>query len=166
MHQKGKSLYPWDKQPGEGEKAHEAFLFYKNLGAGRTLAQVSREMPKCYQLLKRWKKENNWKERVDAFDRYNERARQIAAQKDQIDMDKRHIKIGLSLQKKGVEALEATDAKRISAGNIKKLLRYGVDLEREARSSQERRLSGQQETSAANMLAMVLKKAWSEEDDE
>lgn len=41
---------PWERQPGETEKAYEAFVAYRDLGAQRSVSAVSEKLSKSRQL--------------------------------------------------------------------------------------------------------------------
>ena len=66
---------PWERQLNESPQAFEAFACYRDMGAARSLAKVSRELCKCKALMERWSKENDWVKRVAAWD----------AEKDRVD---------------------------------------------------------------------------------
>lgn len=156
-------IEPWERQPGETEKAYEAFLVYKNMGAGRTIVAVGRRLSKSRQLMTRWATRYNWKERVQAFDRENERIEQGRIQKERAAMIKRHIKMGLAVQGKALKALDRMDPESLTPGNIREFLRFGVMLEKETRAVEERKQEAGQGQDAAQMLAAILEKAWGEE---
>lgn len=170
---RNKVLYPWERQPGETEKAYEAFLFYKNLGPGRTLAETSRKLPKNYQTLKEWKAKWKWEDRVIAFDRENDRQEQRKLQHERVKMVKRHINLGTYLQ---VEALKAIKRKAKEADDDKEgngeglplsmardLLQIGLKLENQARRTAEMLNRQDAPEDSASLLVSVLDKAWPKE---
>ena len=160
MSRKREIIEPWERQPGETEKAYEAFLVYKNLGPGRTIKAVSEKLRKSYDLFRRWKKRYDWDSRVEAFDRENERAEQLRIQSERAQMVKRHIKLGLAVQGKAIKALEAMDPDELKPGAIRDFLRFGVSLEKETRADVDERTDTAKGQDAAQMLAAILEKAW------
>lgn len=156
-------IEPWERQPGETEKAYEAFLVYKNLGPGRSIKKVSDRLQKTYALIYRWNMRYKWKTRVEAFDRESERVEQERIQKERAEMIKRHIKIGLAAQGKALKALDRMDPESLTPGNIREFLRFGVMLEKETRAVEERKREAGQGQDAAQMLAAILEKAWGED---
>ena len=154
------SLYPWERQPGESEKAYEAFLVFKNAGPGRTIISVSRKLQKSYTIIRRWYKAWDWKTRVEAFDRENDRAEQERLQKEHVAMLKRHMKISTAVQAKALKALEGMEPEELRPADIRDFLRYGVELEKETRGSESGRAQEGQQADTAHMLAEILEKAW------
>jgi CRP-like cAMP-binding protein len=59
---------PWDRQPRETEPAYEAFLAYRDLGSGRSLAKVGAGLGKSEALMERWSSRWGWVERARAYD--------------------------------------------------------------------------------------------------
>lgn len=160
MSRKKEIIEPWERQPGETEKAYEAFLLYKNLGPGRTISEVSRRLSKSRQLITRWSGRYNWRERGEAFDRENERKEQLSIQKARAQMVKRHLKLGMAVQGKAIKALEAMDPDELKPGDIRDFLRFGVSLEKETRADVDERTDTTKGQDAAQMLAAILEKAW------
>ena len=158
-------IAPWERQPGETEKAYEAFLIFKNLGPGRTVKEVSEKLRKSYDLFRRWKKRYDWDSRVEAYDRENERKEQIATQQARKKMIERHIKIGTSLQGKALQALETISPEEMKPQDIERFLQFGTKLESENRAKQETKQAGEGQSAAA-MLAAILEKAWGSDKDD
>lgn len=158
-------IEPWERQPGETEKAYEAFLIFKNLGPGRTLQKVAEKLRKSGSLIRRWKAQCDWENRVEAYDRENERKEQIATQQARKKMIERHIKIGTSLQGKALQALETIKPGEMKPQDIERFLQFGTKLESENREKQETKQAGQGQSAAA-MLAAVLEKAWGSDKDD
>jgi hypothetical protein len=63
-------MNPWDRQPGEGARAFEAFEAYRRMGPGRSLRNVARLLHKSAPLMQRWSRLHHWVARVEAWDRY------------------------------------------------------------------------------------------------
>ncbi len=60
---------PWDRLPGEGTRAYEAFLRYRDMPPGRrSIQRVSVECAKSTPLLKRWSARHDWVARALAWD--------------------------------------------------------------------------------------------------
>ncbi len=155
------TILPWERQTGETEKAYEAFLIYKNLGPGRTLVAVSERLQKSYTLIRRWAKEQDWKNRVFSWDRDIERKAKAEAEKEQKQMIARHIKIGIQVQGKALEGLKHLKPEKMGAISVQALLDFGTKLERDSRAVTQQEATAPQD--AASILASVLERAWSEE---
>lgn len=82
--------YPWERQPGEGVKAFEAFNTYMLMGTERSLSKVAYELNKSRTLMAKWSGLWNWVDRAAAWDVEQEKL----ARKEQIEeikkMRKRH----------------------------------------------------------------------------
>lgn len=120
----------WERQPGESEKAYEAFVIYRDLGIDRTITAVANELSKSRQLIERWKSKYNWSERVRMYDNELEKQAMAKAVKERRAMTERHIKIAMQMQKKALEALKELNEKNMSPRDIKEYIKLATELER------------------------------------
>lgn len=75
---------PWDQQSDETKKAFCAFRIYRDLGLTRTTTKAWEEYAENQDLSSdhphpdfwKWKRENNWDDRVNAYDRWMDQRRQ------------------------------------------------------------------------------------------
>lgn len=121
---------PWERQKGESEKAYEAFVIYRDMGAERTITAVGKRLAKSRNLIDRWSVRWNWQERVLAYDNELQREAKAEAAKEYKEMTKRHIGIAGMLQKKALDALKALDIKEMSPRDIREYIKMATDLER------------------------------------
>lgn len=81
-----------DRLPNETDRAWQAYQDFRDMGAGRTVRELGRRYKEqkgnkstpptsSYQTLKNWAFENNWNERVRAWDAEQQR-RDIESQKE------------------------------------------------------------------------------------
>ncbi|MGE3404356.1 MAG: hypothetical protein AB7K63_17325 [Vicinamibacterales bacterium] len=83
-------LEPWERQPGESEKAYAAFLAYRNLESGkRSIVKAAKAVGKSYHLLCRWSAQWSWLQRVGDYDRDLERQAHALVAKEIVDYRKR-----------------------------------------------------------------------------
>ena len=157
------TILPWERQPGETEKAYEAFLIYKNQGPGRSQIEVARKLQKSTRLITSWVKRWDWKNRVTLFDRDVERKAKAEEEKARKDMIKRHIKYSLAVQSKAIQGLEKLKPEKMGAISVQALLDFGTKLERDSRAITQQETEGQQD--AAAILASVLERAWGMKED-
>lgn len=126
----------WEKQAGESSKAYEAFVAYRDLGAGRTLVDVAQRAGKAYSLIRRWHKNWDWEIRASAWDnRISERAAMKAAE-EYSRMIETQLNIGKMLQARATKALQRLDLEKVSERSlpaILKMLESGIRIERSAR---------------------------------
>lgn len=62
--------YPWTRQPGETDKAYEAFFLYLKQGTSRSQVSVAKELQKSAAMIGRWAQLNKWPERARAYDAF------------------------------------------------------------------------------------------------
>lgn len=127
----------WERQNGEGEKAFEAFVIYRDMGQERTISAVVKQLEKSRSLIDRWKERWKWTERVRAYDNELEKEARAKAVKDRMKMTDRHISIAMQLQKKALEALANLKVTDMSPKDIKEFLKMATDLERLNRTFEE-----------------------------
>jgi len=103
-------LRPWQRQPGETEKAYAAFVSYRNIEPPfRSITRVVSELGKSRSLIGRWSSEWNWVERAAEWDHEQEirlLASRIEAKKR---MDEEHLTIVRSARNKAVRRLRDVD---------------------------------------------------------
>ena len=131
------SVKMWDRQPGEGRRAYEAFCIFRDMGQGRSLPKVSQKLAKSLTIVKKWSFTFNWQARADAWDAsITEEARRKAAE-DKRKMIDRQIQIGQLLQTKAANAVSGRDLDKASFGVLAKFIKLGAALERSARELTE-----------------------------
>lgn len=125
---------PWERQEGESGKAYEAFGVYRDMGAGRTVSAVARQLRKSRALVDRWKRQWGWAERARAYDQELERAAHEEALKAVREMSRRHIGMAVRMQTKALEALADLKPKTMRPKDIVAMFHEGVKLERDSRA--------------------------------
>ena len=64
--EKKTTVLPFEQQPHESHKAFAAFSLYLNLGTQRSTRQVSEQLARSEQLIRRWSAKFAWRDRVTA----------------------------------------------------------------------------------------------------
>jgi hypothetical protein len=110
-----KPMFLWDRQDGESEKAHAAFLHYRDLPKGeRTINKVAAELGKSTALLYKWYARWTWAARVAAWDESlltEVDAELLEAQKEH----RKHVhESAVSLRNKVIQELEGRDLTGLS----------------------------------------------------
>jgi len=123
----------WHRQPKETDKAHEAFVVYRDMGGSRTLSKVARSLGKSKaQMLKfsgKWK----WVDRCHAYDSHLDTKR-LKAREDEIEkMNRRQIEMAMGLQTKAAEALINVNILKLDQAEIRRWIIDAAKLERLAR---------------------------------
>lgn len=121
---------PWERQEKENPKPYEAFCIYRDMGIQRSHTKVAEKLGKSVALISRWSSENNWVERVAAWDGEQDRIARHEQQEAIKRMRKRQAESGHAMQCKGLMALKKIPVEELSAQDIVKLLVEGSKLER------------------------------------
>ena len=164
-----KTELAWERQPGESEEAYEAFTdYYKN--PKRSQKKTAKAVGKSEALIYRWSVRWHWSERAREYDNALVREEYTATLDEIRKMNKAQAAIGLLLQKKGQEALEKLNLKKMSAKDLLQFLIQGTTIERRARLSDvsiQNKKKAQEESSteyADDGLSVALetaaKKVW------
>lgn len=128
--QGGEALKPWERQPGEGQRAFAAFELYRDLGDERSLHKVAKQLTKSDALIRRWSARWNWVERVTAWDDELARQRVAAKIKAAREMNEQQDKVGVLLIQRGTEILDSLDPEDGAYSDVVKLVELGVKLRR------------------------------------
>lgn len=125
---------PWERQPKETPKPFEAFCIYRDMGTERSIRKVAEKLGKSNTIISRWSTNNNWVERVAAWDDEQERIEREEAQKEHLhtirEMRKRQAGSGFAMQFKALEALKKIPLEDLSGNDIVRLLVEGAKMER------------------------------------
>jgi hypothetical protein len=128
---------PWERQDYETPRAYEAFCKYRDMGTDRAIRAVGRELGKSETLMARWSSNNNWVERVAAWDAEQDRIKREIAQKEQAkairEMRKRHADLANAILLKAAKALKKIPDDEIRAGDVSRMVDVASKLERLSR---------------------------------
>jgi hypothetical protein len=69
-------IYSWDQQQNETPKVFERFVHYRDMGAGRSLRKLAKDLELNPSTLAEISTKHNWQERIAAFDAYIDKASQ------------------------------------------------------------------------------------------
>ncbi len=138
----------WDQQPTELSKAFERFALYRDMGAGRSLRKLAKDLELNPSTLAEISKKHAWQERVAAFDAYIDKASQYNQIAQVRIMKRRHIALALRAQKvaeKGLKKLlcdmdDGQTLRKLSPEGLSKILDIGCRLERLNRDEPEQKL--------------------------
>jgi hypothetical protein len=140
-------IMPWERQGNESSQAFAGFCSYRDLGSGRSIEKAAKHVRKSVSLLKRWSSRYYWVERIEAWDREQDRlatqASAHAARERAEEIRHRQVKDGQDLQRlarAGIAQLIQRDPvtseprlkRELKVGEIVILHRYGAELERTA----------------------------------
>lgn len=121
---------PWERQPNETAKQFEAFCAYRDLGKKRSQEATAEMLSKSRALVSRWSSQNNWVERVAAWEEEQDRLIRIELTKDIGAMRKRHADIAQSMLIKAARALKRIPDDEIKPADISRMVEVASKLER------------------------------------
>jgi hypothetical protein len=130
---------PWDQRVDETPKAWEAFLIYREMGAGhRSIGKCAALLGKMILNVRRWRIKYDWDLRVAAYDAMLSEHMEKARIEEAKSMGVRHAKLGLGMAEiaqKRVEQIVANPEiiASLSVGDVARLAKDGTQIEREAR---------------------------------
>jgi hypothetical protein len=176
---------PWERLPGEPDKAWLAFRIFRDIGPKRSYDETARryyapneaageehsgrKKSRAGSSIKRWAHQWSWNERAAAFDAYLDRE-EIAAQiEERREMARRHVKQAKALQFKAIERLAKMDPDELGPQDVLRYLVEATKLERLAlgepteRVEEEHKGGGDVTIQAAQVLVPVIKGATFEE---
>lgn len=148
---------PWERQPGERSVQWDAFVLYRDMGpADRSQKAVLALVPKSQRTIAYWSQANSWVHRAAAWDAEQDRVRRAKNIRAVIAMSERHAAIGMDLQEKAKEALDALTPeawKAMSAWELQRFLEVGIRIEHMARGEHDPLAVINNTTVTANMTA-------------
>lgn len=133
--------YPWDRQPGEPERAFKLFLRYLAIGRTRNYIKVSQTTEINYPTVCECANKYSWNIRADKHDLVKEEEFKIKLDEEILQSRVRQQRIGQDMQKladRGIKHLnECLDDNidELSPQDITKLIDVGVKIERLALNS-------------------------------
>jgi len=124
----------WERYPNETSRSYDLFCQFLDMGTSRNLRELAQltqqKVSKLQGLSSRW----NWKIRATAWDDEQHKRKQDAELAECEEMAKRHIRIAMGLQMKGLEGLKMFDdeekLRKMRTSDIVNLFKLGVDIER------------------------------------
>ena len=126
----------WERRPKESYAAYEAFQIFLT---ERSYPKVAERLKKSLSLIKRWAKNNNWRERADAWDNEVNRKAMVKAEDEFAAMILRQLTVGKMFQVKGANAIQQMDLSSLPPKflpALTALVQTGVKIERSARELQ------------------------------
>ena len=134
----------WDKQDYETPKLFEYFCAYRDMGIDRSLRKLQALYKKPRSFLRaceNYSKKNFWQQRCADYQVYLEKIQREQNEKDILEMNKRHIKQSLLLQKKIIDKMKDASPEELKLGDCARLLETAVRIERTARGCDDGKIT-------------------------
>lgn len=128
----------YKRLPSDTDKSFEAFCIYRDMGANRSLRDVAQTLNKSLTLIARWNTENNWQERVAAYDasldekNLNDNAERQKLIKDTAYSDYIFLRKSIDNFKKNFEAVNFVGLNAYEIANLVELMKKADDYARRA----------------------------------
>jgi hypothetical protein len=131
---------PWERQPGETSKAFDAFATWRDLGPERSVQKAADALGKSRQQLADWGIKNNWRPRLNAWERELDRRSTEAQLKAVEEMAVRHTRGALLLFNAATQRAQqlSDDPTQLSPRDVARMFAVAVDVERKARGEPEK----------------------------
>jgi hypothetical protein len=127
------SIEAWDRIGGESSRAFELFAYYRDEGLNRSLRKTAEAFNVSTRLLEKMSSRHSWQMRVRAWDREQDRQRQLDNRVAQRVMADRHAALATLAQQKALERLQALKPNELTPTEAMRLLEMGVRIERLSR---------------------------------
>src|SRR5262245_12667052 len=124
------SEYAWERLGGESSKAFEAFVAYREMGAGRSTAKVAQGLGKSKALIDRWCSAWRWVERVQIYEAAVDRAGVAELLRQRKEMIERHAKYGRWMQGKAAELIVGLQGGNLTVEQARRFMELGIKVER------------------------------------
>lgn len=126
-------VQPWERQPRESAKVFALFAEFRNRGPTRSYNQFIRDTGRArqtvFEMAGRW----NWNERLEAFDRHNDRMLLHEQQQAIRDMANRHARVATVMLAKATERLREVDPGTLTPTQLVQFVETAVRVERLSR---------------------------------
>lgn len=96
----------WLRLPGESEVAFAAFVVYRDLGEKRSQARVAETLGKSLALVSRWSRRWKWADRVELFDREQDRLFLLELRGERKKAARRHARQFADIQGAAAKVLQ------------------------------------------------------------
>jgi len=126
----------WDRQPGEGEKAWEAFRVYRDMEGRRSArgaSEILRGDDATYGGMGNWSVKWHWLARVNAYDRHMDRMETEGRAMAVKLMAARHAMIANEFIGKALKQLQTIDPRTLNNDQLIKWFKEAVKIERLSR---------------------------------
>lgn len=143
----------WERQPGETDKAFQAFVLYRDAGPMRSVTNIGLALDKSRTLIGRWSSDWGWVERASAWDDEADRlARErdlLERQHSRTEMLDGHAKLGKAMTQIAAQGFLEYDAsnpmgkqriKAMGPAELARLAQTGAQMERLARGETTERI--------------------------
>lgn len=111
------------------------FLRYLAMGTGRSLTALHHQLVEegfevSWSTIRKWSVMNQWQEQAESFDADERRATRALLMEETAKVNARQARMGLAMQLVATRRIDNADEMEMSASDIARWARVGVDIER------------------------------------
>lgn len=123
---------PWERLPGESDKAFAAFIAYRDTPAHeRSIEKCAKKVGKSgAKVWQKWSVRWRWVARCVAWQDEQDRAARAARLAEIEEMNRRHVALARSMQEKAAKRLEFLDAGSLTPDELRQFIAVATRLER------------------------------------
>jgi hypothetical protein len=110
--------FPWERQPGESDKAYVAFRTYRDQEPPRRLADVCVSLSRSMTLIARWSAKHKWLDRAAHYDTNVERTRAAGTAEARREMNDRHAMLAKAMSAKVAKRIQDLSPDELSPGEL------------------------------------------------
>lgn len=122
----------WDRQPNEGETAYRKFVYFRDMGPARTLADFVKQVGLDYHYCRTLSARNHWYARAEAWDRFNDTIHAVKMADERKRVVVKHLDIAEQFLDKVAARLAHIDVKKLNPDQLVRWADVATKMQRMA----------------------------------
>lgn len=123
---------PWERQGSETPTQFRMFVVYRDLGLTRTFTKTAEEINKNVSYVSKIARQNNWRERAQAWDDYEDRMRRLGHIESVRKMTDMHQKVGGLMLQKALQRLQTMQPSELDSSDVRQMIVEGARMQRQS----------------------------------
>jgi hypothetical protein len=123
---------PWERQPEETPNQFRMFVVYRDLGLTRTYTKTAEQINKNISYISKIARQNNWRERAQAWDDYEDRMRRLGHIESIRKMTDMHQKVGGLMLQKALQRLQTMQPSELDSSDVRQMIVEGARMQRQS----------------------------------
>lgn len=122
----------WERQSDETPTQWRMFVVYRDLGLTRTYAKTAEEIEKNASYVSKVARQNNWRERAQAWDDYEDRMRRLGHIESVRKINDMHQKVGGLMLQKALQRLQTLQPSELDSSDVRQMIVEGARMQRQS----------------------------------
>lgn len=122
----------WERQDGETPTQFGMFVVYRDLGLTRNFTKTAEELGKNPSYVSRVARQNNWRERAQSWDDYEDRMRRLGHVEAVRKMTDMHQKVGGLMLQKALQRLQTLQPSELDSSDVRQMIVEGARMQRQS----------------------------------